>query len=190
MDNKLNRAILERFDRNSFEAFFRKLINDPSYGRDIEQVNEIDERIYDCFPERFNYSVDAFFLCYEPYLIYREFDKQNLDFDSLRDLVSKYIYNRKYDGPWIPQYGINLNIINNFDSSKLKVSDEELMELYRQELASVVPSANYKIGVGNINTFISAKPDNAERIHNLIVDFILLVPTDCIPVLTELPVHG
>jgi hypothetical protein len=171
MDNILKK-IIERFDRNAFDSFFQKLINDPSYGRAVKRVNEIDDRIFDCLPERFNYSVDAFFLCYEPYSIYQKFGKSNVDFNSLRSLVSKYIVNRKYEGPWIPQYGISLYMINNFDSSKLNISDEELMELYNKELTPILPSDVYDIGVGNLNTFVTASPENAERIHNLLVDFI------------------
>lgn len=172
MDNILNKTIIERFDKNAFDSFFQKLIGDPSYGRDVKRVNEIDDRIFDCLPERFNYSVDAFFLCYEPYSVYQEFDKNKVDFNSLRSLVTKYITNRKYEGPWIPQYGITLYMINNFDSSKLGISDEELMELYSQELTPVLPSDTYDIGVGNLNTFVTASPENAERLHNLLVNFI------------------
>lgn len=172
MDNILNKTIIERFDKNAFDSFFQKLINDPSYGRDVKRVNEIDHRIFDCLPERFNYSVDAFFLCYEPYSIYQKFDKSKVDFNSLRTLVSKYITNRKYEGPWIPQYGITLYMINNFDSSKLGISDEELMKLYSQELTPVLPSDIYDMGVGNLNTFVAASPENSERLHNLLVDFI------------------
>ena len=163
---------MERFDRNAFDSFFQKLISDSSYGRDVKRVNEIDDRIFDCLPERFNYSVDAFFLCYEPYSIYQKFDKNNIDFNSLRSLVKKYITNRKYEGPWIPQYGITLYMINNFDSSKLNISDEKLMEVYNQELTSVLPSDTYSIGVGNLNTFVTASPENEDRIHDLLVDFI------------------
>lgn len=172
MDNILNKTIIERFDKNAFDSFFQKLIGDPSYGRDVKRVNEIDDRIFDCLPERFNYSVDAFFLCYEPYSVYQKFDKNKVDFNSLRSLVTKYVTNRKYEGPWIPQYGITLYMINNFDSSKLSISDEELMELYSQELTPVLPSDTYDIGVGNLNTFVTASTENAELLHNLLVDFI------------------
>lgn len=89
MNNKLNKKIMERFDRNAFDSFFQKLISDPSYGRDVKRVNEIDDRIFDCLPERFNYSVDAFFMCYEPYSIYQKFDKNNVDFNNLRRPISK-----------------------------------------------------------------------------------------------------
>jgi len=43
MDNVLNKAVEERFDNNAFDSFFQKLINDPSYGRDVKRVNEIDD---------------------------------------------------------------------------------------------------------------------------------------------------
>lgn len=172
MDNTLSKAIIERFDNKAFDSFFQKLINDPSYGRHIERVGKIDDRIFDCLPERFNYNVDAFFLCYEPYSIYETFDKSKIDFNNLRNLVSKYITNRSYEGPWSVQYGITLYIINNFDSNKLCVSDVELMELYEQELRQVLPSDFYSIGVGNLNTFATAYTENPGRLYKLLCDFI------------------
>jgi hypothetical protein len=172
MDNALCKAIMERFDNTAFDSFFQKLINDPSYGRHVERVGNIDNRIFDCLPERFNYNMDAFFLCYEPYSIFKAFDKSKIDFDNLRKLISKYITNRNYAGPWSVQYGITLYIINNFDSNKMRVSDVELMELHEHELSQVLPSDFYSIGVGNLNTFATASPDNPDRLYNLLCDFI------------------
>jgi hypothetical protein len=66
MGKILSKTIIERLDKNAFDSFFQKLINDPSYGRDVTRVNDIDYRIFDCLPERFIYSVDAFFCAMNP----------------------------------------------------------------------------------------------------------------------------
>jgi len=172
MDNQLAKSIISKFDRNAFEAFFQKLLTHPSYGRNIMQLSDIDDRIYDCLPERFNYSVDAFFMCYSPYTIYDKFSHSHVDFSELKDLVSKYISKRKYVGPWTPQYSITLYIINNFDSMRLGVSDKELMLRYEKELTSVLPSSLYDIGVGNINTFTNHTDEDPERLQNILRDFL------------------
>jgi len=172
MDDKLLKSVIGRFDRNAFEGFFQKLLAHPSYGREVKRLTDIDDRIYDCLPERFNYSVDAFFMCYSPHTIYERFLTNCVDLFDLKNLITKYINNRKYDGPWIPQYAITLHVINNFDSNKLGITDEELALHYEKELNVILPSSLYQIGVGNINTFVNATKENPKWLQNILCDFL------------------
>lgn len=160
MDNSLMKTIIGRFDRNAFEAFFQRLANESAYRGKIERLSQIDDRIFECPPERFYPCTDAFLMCYTPYTVFGEFTPDILDLTELKNLAAEYASKRKYDDcHWLPVDGITLYAINNFDTEKLGIDDEELLSLYERELTSVLPNTRYRIGVGNINTFIKGSED-------------------------------
>ena len=174
MDDDLIKSIIGRFDRNAFEAFFKRLLsNSELYSGKIEKLSHIDDRIFECPPERFYQSADAFLMCYAPFTVFENFTLDNLDLTELRDLMSKYISKRKYD-PWLPVDGVTLYAINNFDTEKLGIDDEELLSLYKKELTSMLPNNTYGIGAGNINTFIKASAKNQavvwDNLHNFLTE--------------------
>lgn len=155
MDKELAKRIIERLDRNAFEAFFQELINtSPLHGQNTERLTDIDSRIYECPPERFYQSADVFLMCYSPYMLFKEFSLDKLDTRELKKLISLYISKRTYNH-WLPIDGITLYVINNFDSMKIGESDEELLSYYEQELNHILPGELYRIGTGNCNTFAS-----------------------------------
>jgi len=91
MDRKLIKSIINRFDRNAFEAFFQKLFNDSDvYRGNIYRLPKIDDRIFECPAERFCQSADAFLMCYTPYNILEKFSIKDLDLTEVKHLASKY----------------------------------------------------------------------------------------------------
>ena len=53
MDDDLIKSIIGRFDRNAFEAFFQRLLNESElYSGKIEKLSHIGDRIFECPPER------------------------------------------------------------------------------------------------------------------------------------------
>lgn len=161
IDGKLMKSIIGRLDRNAFESFFQKLFNDSEvyHGR-VHRLSNIDDRVFECPAERFYQSVDAFFMCYTPYTIFKSFAIENLDFTELKRLVLKYTSQRNFsDAPWLPIDGVTLYVINNFDTENLDVDDEKLLYIYENELTSLLGNEKYRIGAGNLNTFINASQD-------------------------------
>lgn len=172
MDDDLIKTIIGRFDRNTFEAFFQRLLNESElYSGKIEKLSHIDDRIFECPPERFYQSADAFLMCYAPSTVFTKFTPDNLDLTELRDLMSKYISKRKYD-LWLPVEGVTLYAVNNFDTYKLGIDDEELLSLYEKELSSMLPNSAYRIGAGNINTFIKGDAKNGAVVLNNLHNFL------------------
>ena len=91
MDITLAKSIIGRFDKNAFESFFQKLLNESDvYNRTVERLPEIDDRIFESPPERFYQSADAFFVHYAPYSIFSHFNFEKLNMSELRNLVSTY----------------------------------------------------------------------------------------------------
>ena len=171
MNSYLIKSIIEKFDRNAFEAFFQKLLNDSElYSGKIERLSFIDDSIFECPPERFYQSAEAFFICYTPYNVFKKFTSFDIDFVDIRNMISKYILERKYD-LWLPVDGITLNVINNFDSERLGIQDEELLLNYEKALSSIVPNSSYLIGTGNINTFLNASSKSDVEVWRILQNF-------------------
>lgn len=158
----LMKTIISRFDKNAFEAFFQKLFNESEiYRGEVKKLTHIDNRIFECPPERFYQCADAFFMCYKPYTIFNNLSPDSLDLLELKSLMMKYISQpREY--AWLPIDGTTLYVINNFDTEKLGVNDQELLSIYDKELTSILPDSSYRIGAGNINTFIKASADTVQ----------------------------
>lgn len=110
-------------------------------------------------------------MCYAPYTVFKKFTPDILDLFELRDLMWKYISKRKYD-LWLPVDGVTLYAINNFDTEKMGIDDEELLSLYEKELTSMLPNITYRIGAGNINTFIKASAKNEVAVRNILHNFL------------------
>jgi hypothetical protein len=161
IDGKLIKSIIGKFDRNAFESFFQKLLNDSDvYQGRVYRLSNIDDRIFECPAERFYQSIDAFFMCYTPYNIFEKFAIENIDLTEFKRLVSKYTSQRNFSNePWLSIDGVTLYAINNFDTENLGIDDEKLLSLYEKELTSLLGIEKYRIGVGNLNTFIKASQD-------------------------------
>ena len=158
---KLLKSIIGRFNRNTFESFFQKLFNDSDvYHGNIYRLSNIDDRIFECPPERFYQSTDTFLMCYTPYTIYKSFSIKNFDLTELKYLAMKYTSQRTYSNDaWLPIDGITLYAINNFDTDILEIDDENLLSLYEKELSLHLGNKKYRIGAGNLNTFINGSQD-------------------------------
>jgi hypothetical protein len=158
------KSIIHRFDRNTFEAFFQTLLNkSDSYHGQVKQLESIDRRILECSAERFYQSVDVFLMDYQPYEIYKQFTLDSLDMSSIIELAKSYITKRDYrQDAWLPIDGITLYVINNFDSEKIGICDELLCEKYEKDIIKLIDNGNYRVGTGNINTFLNSTNNQSE----------------------------
>ena len=173
MDSALMKSIIGRFDRNAFEAFFQQLFNQSElYNGKLEKLSDIDDRIFESPPERFYQSADVFLMYYSPYTLFKKFTPNNLDLTTLKNLALEYITKRKYD-LWLPIDGITIYAINNFDSEKLGINDEEILSLYEKELNPTLPNSSYQIGTGNINTFLKASTKNEQDVQKILRNFLM-----------------
>lgn len=175
MDNALIKSIIGSFDKNVFEAFFLKMLDQSNlYKGKTKRLSYIDDRVFECSAERFYQSADVFFMCYTPYKLFERFSVDDLDLSLLKELVSKYISDRNYySDPWLPIDGVTLYLINNFDSEKLGVSDEVLLEHYEKAINPILSNKiSYIIGTGNINTFLNAEEEHI-NIQNILRDFFI-----------------
>ena len=172
MDTDLMKAIISRFDRNAFEEFFQRLINQSNtYPGKIDRLSDIDDCIFECPPDRFYQSTDAFFIYYLPYTLYKKFALRDIDYVHLKKLIQLYISIEK-NWPWLPIDGITLYIINNFDSEKLGISDNELLSFYENKFDPILPSKLYRVGTGNINTFVRY-PEQKSELYYVLRNFLL-----------------
>ncbi len=75
------------------------------------------------------------------------------------------VASRSYD-LWLPVDGTIIYAIGNYDSRKLEISDEELLDYYSKELSSILPRS-FDLGLGNINTLLHSSTSN----DNLVEQF-------------------
>ena len=168
MDDTAIRNIIGAFDKNAFQSFFDKLVS-HFYG-DTSVPEKISDNIWASQAERFIQSEQAFFLNYCPTQIYRNFSLRNIDIQSIKDSIDFY-RDKKPSSLWLPIDGTEYFIINNFDSRRLGIEDLELVKFYEESLLRHRVSDSPTLGVGNINTFLTASSSNLEEISNLINDF-------------------
>lgn len=162
-------------------------------------LSEIDTDVLERDPERYSQSAEVFFLNYLPHSIYNRFSTQKIDFELIRQRLSKYIQKHTYP-LWQPVDGVSVYMINNFDSSRLGISDEKILELYENELLSVLSTrvpvsmdklafltnpqisaiaaslpwngSRYSLGVGNVNTFFTAENDVSGKTSAVLQQFL------------------
>ena len=115
--------------------------------------SHIDDRIIENPPERFFQTAEAFFINYHPYSLYKSFNLNNLYLGDLKQLISKYIDKRSYE-LWLPVDGTRIYAISNYDSCKIGVSDNDLLEFHEKELSGILP-AGFDIGVGSVSTILA-----------------------------------
>ena len=170
MDDTAIRNIIGAFDKNAFQSFFNKLVLHFNGG--ISVPKKISDNIWASQAERFFQSEQAFFLNYCPTQIYRNFSLRNIDIQSIKNLIDFY-REKKPSSPWLPIDGTEYFIINNFDSRRMGIEDLELVKFYEESLLRENVSDLPTLGVGNINTFLTASSSNFEEISNIINDFFM-----------------
>lgn len=167
--SEIARIAIGQLNRNGFEAFVKYLIEFEGKFSGARTLTEIDERIIECPPERFYHCADAFFLNYYPVSLYKNFSLGDIDLVSVEKMITQYLDKRTYP-IWLPTDGTTIYSINNFDSSKMGISDEELLNYYESNLKKVL-SSSVRFGFGNINTFVKkAELENGD-ITDTITDF-------------------
>ena len=152
MLSEIARIAIRHLNKNGFEAFVKYLIENDSNFYTARSLTNIDERIIECPPERYFQSADAFFLSYHPTSLYKDFSLRNIDIDCLGKMISNYLKKRTYS-LWLPTDGTTIYSINNYDSSNLGISDEELLFYYEKNLCGLL-SEDIRLGIGNVNTFL------------------------------------
>lgn len=167
--SEVARLAIGNLSKNGFEAFVKHLIDHDGSFCNARQLSDIDKRIIECPPERYYQSADAFILNYSPTAIYRNFSVNNIDFGELKGLIANYLRNRKYP-LWLPVDGTTIYSMNNFDSSVLAISDEELLAYYETQLKEVLP-VGVRLGLGNINTFLKQSENNANDVNGMVSGF-------------------
>ncbi len=133
-------------------------------------MKNINECIYECAPDRFNQSTDVFFLTYFMHSIYRNFKLDKIDLNYVKNLVVSYIQ-KKDNEIWLPIDGTTLYFISNLDSKLLEISDEQLLDYYENEINPILPNESFRMGVGNINTFLNAPIIKNKGIKHFLNDF-------------------
>ena len=164
-------TVIEHLDSNSYEELFFYLLKKSENFSSCKRLEKIDDRIIENPPERFYQSAEAFFLNYYPYTLYKNFSIDKLDLRELKDLISKYIKKRTYD-VWIPVNGTAIYAISNYDSSKLGLTDEELLDHYQKELSSLLPDS-FEVGIGNINTLMNAQENPSNEYYKMVEKFFI-----------------
>lgn len=169
MDKRLYASAIDHLDKNGYEELFYYLLKKTEVFCGCRKLEEIDGRIIENPPERFSQTAEAFFLTYFPYSLYKDFRMDSLNLTELIKLVESYYRKRRYD-LWLPTDGTAIYSISNYDSSKLGVSDDELLQYYTKQLSSVVPGSDI-VGIGNINTLINASNDSQNDYGKLLEKF-------------------
>lgn len=169
MDKRLYAAAIDHLDQNGYEELFYYLLKKTETFCGCKRLEDIDERIIENPPERFSQTAETFFLTYFPYSLYKDFTLDSLNLKELEMLVESYFKKRRYD-LWLPIDGTAIYSISNYDSSKLGISDDELLQYYTKQLSSVVSGSDI-VGIGNINTLINASNDSQNDYGKLIEKF-------------------
>lgn len=168
MDDVAIRNIIGAFDKNAFQSFFDKLVLHFNGGVSVPE--KISDNIWASQAERFFQSEQAFFLSYCPTQIYRNFSLKNIDISAIKDSIEIY-RDKKPSSPWLPIDGTEYYIINNFDSQRMGIKDIELVKFYEESLLRYGLDDLPTLGVGNINTFLTASSSNLEELSKIINDF-------------------
>lgn len=169
MDIEKLRNIINYFDQNAFQSFFHEVVTFSDDG--IKIPERISDNIWASQAERFFQSEEVFFLSYCPFQILNNFSVKNLDLNSIKNSMLYYEENKSIS-PWLPISGKTYYIINNFDSSKLNINDDKLIEYYETEFNNLLPFSTPNIGVGNINTFFTAAENNIQKLNLIFEKFI------------------
>ena len=167
MNQEILSTVIDHFDINTYENLYYFLLKNTDDFASSRKLTHLDSRIIENPPERFFQTAEAFILNYFPYSIYKDFNLDKLDLSELKRLAELYSSKRSYD-LWLPVDGTIIYAIGNYDSQKLGVTDEELLEHYISALGPSIPSS-FEIGIGNINTLLQASSFS----DKLIKDFIL-----------------
>lgn len=166
MEQKNLASIIDHFDVNTYEDLYYFLLKNTDDFSSSRRLTHIDGRIIENPPERFYQTAETFILNYYPYSIYKNFSLDKLDLSELKCLVELYFSKRSYD-LWLPVDGTIIYAIGNYDSRKLGISDEELLEHYISALGPAMPS-RFEIGIGNINTLIQSSSFSEELIRGFV----------------------
>lgn len=169
MLSEIARVALGNLGKDGFEAFVKYMLDHDKNFYNTRQLSDIDKRIFECPPERYFQSADAFILNYFPTALYRDFSLKNIDLVELKRLITNYLTNRKYS-LWLPTDGTTIYSVNNYDSRVLGISDEALLDHYEACLKEVLPE-NVRLGLGNINTFLRQAEDNDHDAGKLVSSF-------------------
>ena len=162
MENDIISTVIDHLDINSYEDLYYYLLKNSEDFSSSRKLTHLDSRIIENPPERFYHSAEAFVLNYYPYSLYRDFNIKKWDLTELKQLVKMYLSSRSYD-LWKPTNGTIVYAIGNYDSKKLGISDEELLEYHKAELGAIL-TPSCEIGIGNINTLVSSGKQNNELI--------------------------
>lgn len=169
MDKRLYASAIDHLDKNGYEELFYYLLKKTEEFCRCRRLEEIDGRIIENPPERFSQTAEAFFLTYFPYSLYKDFSIESLNLTELKKLVESYYKKRRYD-LWLPTDGTAIYCVSNYDSGKLGVSDEALLQYYTEKISSVISHSDI-VGIGNINTLINASDDPQSDYGKLIEKF-------------------
>ena len=166
MNQEILSAVIDHFDVNTYEDLYYFLLKNTDDFASSRKLTHIDSRIIENPPERFFQTAETFILNYFPYSIYKDFTLDKLDLSELKRLAELYSSKRSYD-LWLPVDGTIIYAIGNYDSRKLGITDEKLLEHYVSVLGPSLPPS-FEIGMGNINTLLQSSFSD-----NLIKDFVL-----------------
>lgn len=163
MDKETIASIIDHLDINSYEDLYYFLLKNTDDFSSSRRLTHIDSRIIENPPERFYHTAEAFILNYFPYSLYKDFNINKLDLSELKTLIELYVTSRTYD-LWLPTDGTIIYAIGNYDSRKLGIADDELLEFYKSELATYLPPS-CDLGLGNIHTLVNSGLPNVELIE-------------------------
>lgn len=171
MDKEILSTLINHLDSSSFDDLIFYLLKQEDDFYYSKRLSHIDDRIIENPPERFFQTAEAFFINYHPYALYKNFNLRNLYLDDLKRLILRYIEKRSYE-LWLPVEGTRIYAINNYDSCKIGVSDEELLEYHEKELSSILPS-KFDVGIGSVSTILNQGNINDKKYSKRVKDFFL-----------------
>lgn len=163
MDKETIATVIDHLDINSYEELYYFLLKNTDDFSSSRKLTHIDSRIIENPPMRFYQIAEAFILNYYPYSLYKDFNIKKLDLSELKTLIELYVTSRSYD-LWLPTDGTIIYAIGNYDSRKLGITDDELLEFYKAELDTYLPSS-CDLGLGNIHTLVNSGSPNDKLIE-------------------------
>lgn len=169
-DDKLERKVINQLDENGFEGLFAYLLNQDDFFCNAQKLDNLKGCIYERAAERFIQSTDVFFLSYYVHSIYRKFDLNKLNLDSVKKSVLSY-FQKENKNIWLPIHGITLYFVNNIDNQLLGISNDSLLEYYENEINTILPNGSFQIGIGNINTFLDSPEIKKDGIRKFLINF-------------------
>lgn len=171
MNKEIIASVIDHLDIYNFEELCYYILKKFEYPATCKRLDEIDRRIIEKPPERYYQCAEAFFLNFYPYSLYRNFTLKALDLSELKNLVTKYFKKRSY-GLWVPVDGTAVYAISNYDSRKLGITDEKLLEYYIEGLSPIIPEP-FEIGIGNINTILNSNSNSPNNYDKLIEQYFI-----------------